>query len=93
VEYSWPKNREAAVRAAYPRHRAHLDALDGLWLIGLLTGQDDAAASEPVRALAVFFDARSASAFVQSDPLFLDGLASPDVVSRWAPLDLTAGPA
>lgn len=27
VEYGWPPESEAAIRAAYPDHRAHIDAL------------------------------------------------------------------
>jgi hypothetical protein len=86
VEYSWTRDREPAIRAAYPRHRAHVDTLRGLWMIGLVnTGIEPD--SVVTRAMAVFVDDRAASEFVMNDPLFREGLTSTPIVSEWDPLD------
>jgi hypothetical protein len=87
VEYSWTRDREPAIRAAYPRHRAHVDTLQGLWMIGLVNTGVETDDSHVTRAMAVFVDDRSASEFVTNDPLFREGLVSAPIVSEWHPLD------
>lgn len=84
VQYSWPVERDAEVRAAYPRHRAHLDRLGdggGLWMIGTLPE-----ASGRTSAVAMFRSEESAEDFQRSDPLFTEGLASATAVLPWKPI-------
>ncbi|GAA2246601.1 hypothetical protein GCM10009851_35080 [Herbiconiux moechotypicola] len=91
MEYSWTKDRESAVRAAYPRHRAHVDTLEGLWLIGLLNTENETDEPLVTRAMAVFTDDRSAAEFAENDPLFREGLATVTAETGWNPLDYGSG--
>lgn len=84
VRYSWPVERGAEVRAAYPRHRADLDRLGdggGLWMIGTLPE-----VSGRTSAIAIFRAKESAEDFRRNDPLFTAGLVSGTAVLPWKPI-------